>query len=108
MGYRRRIEVRDHGPGLPAQVAARLFVPFVSTKPPGQGTGLGLYTCARLAQQLHGRLRIENVADESREGRVAGVRVRLELPLDGPIAAGEASADSEAVSRSQPTIGTPP
>lgn len=98
------IEVRDHGPGLPPQVAARLFVPFVSTKPPGQGTGLGLYTCARLAQQLHGRLLIENVLDEDGEGKVAGVRARLELPLDGPAASGEASSDSEPTPLSQPAV----
>lgn len=68
------IEVRDHGPGLPPSVAARLFVPFVSTKPPGQGTGLGLYTCARLAQQLRGQLSIGN-ADSG------GVLARLRLPI---------------------------
>lgn len=70
------LAVRDRGPGLPEEVRSRLFQPFVSTKPPGKGTGLGLYTCARLAQQLRAELGIENVpADEG-----GGVRVRLTLP----------------------------
>lgn len=70
------LAVRDRGPGLPEEVRSRLFQPFVSTKPPGKGTGLGLYTCARLAQQLRAELSIENVP--AAEG--GGVRVRLVLP----------------------------
>ncbi len=99
------IEVRDHGPGLPPQVAARLFVPFVSTKPPGQGTGLGLYTCARLAQQLRGELSVENVGG-SEAGVEGGVRVRLRLPLDSQDSGGEASSDSERASLSQPAVSS--
>lgn len=81
------IAVRDYGPGLPAKVQERLFQPFVSTKPPGQGTGLGLYTCARLSQQLRAELRIENAATaadlESKSGSNdgKGVLARLRLPL---------------------------
>lgn len=81
------IAVRDYGPGLPAKVQERLFQPFVSTKPPGQGTGLGLYTCARLSQQLRAELRIENAATaadlESKSGSDdgQGVLARLRLPL---------------------------
>jgi len=97
------IEVRDHGPGLPAQVVARLFVPFVSTKPPGQGTGLGLYTCARLAQQLKGELSVENVGGDG-TGEDSGVRVRLRLPLDSQDSGGEASSDSERAPLSQPAL----
>ena len=99
------IEVRDHGPGLPPQVAARLFVPFVSTKPPGQGTGLGLYTCARLAQQLRGQLTVENVSG-GLSGADTGVRVRLRLPLDSQDSGGEASSDSERIPFSQPALSS--
>ncbi len=73
--------VRDHGPGLPEEVRRRLFVPFVSTKPPGKGTGLGLYTCARLAQQLRAELTIENDAG-------GGVLARLVLPRTQEAAGG--------------------
>ncbi|WP_243363370.1 ATP-binding protein [Fundidesulfovibrio terrae] len=37
-----RIEVEDNGPGMPEDVRKRVFEPFFSTKPPGEGTGLGL------------------------------------------------------------------
>jgi signal transduction histidine kinase len=67
------VEVRDHGPGLPAEVRARLFTPFLTTKPPGQGTGLGLYTCARIARQLEAELTIADAPS-------GGVVARLVLP----------------------------
>lgn len=44
--------VHDDGPGLPESVRARLFEPFVTTKPVGQGTGLGLAICQRLAREM--------------------------------------------------------
>jgi signal transduction histidine kinase len=36
------LEVEDHGVGIPAEVIPRIFQPFFTTKPPGDGTGLGL------------------------------------------------------------------
>lgn len=36
------IQVRDNGTGIPAGVVDKIFTPFFTTKPPGEGTGLGL------------------------------------------------------------------
>ena len=36
------VEIEDNGPGLPEDCIKRIFEPFYTTKPPGQGTGLGL------------------------------------------------------------------
>ncbi|HEX3769207.1 MAG TPA: HAMP domain-containing sensor histidine kinase [Polyangiaceae bacterium] len=46
-----RIEVSDHGPGVPADRAAELFEPFFTTKPDGTGLGLAL---ARAVAAAHG------------------------------------------------------
>lgn len=48
------VEVRDNGPGLPAEVVDRLFQAVITTK--GTGTGLGLYVSRRLLVALGGSL----------------------------------------------------
>jgi signal transduction histidine kinase len=48
-----RIEVADTGHGIPADLLSRLFEPFVTTKPEGYGTGLGL-GIVREVIQTHG------------------------------------------------------
>ncbi|HRQ56599.1 MAG TPA: PhnD/SsuA/transferrin family substrate-binding protein [Azoarcus taiwanensis] len=55
------ISVRDHGPGLDPAVGARLFEPFLTTKP--DGLGLGLSICKRIAEAHGGRLRAAPAAD---------------------------------------------
>jgi signal transduction histidine kinase len=54
------IRVEDEGPGLSAQVKARLFEPFFTTRPPGEGTGLGLAVSRHLLTQLDGTLSADN------------------------------------------------
>jgi C4-dicarboxylate-specific signal transduction histidine kinase len=51
--------VEDDGPGVPAEVEAHLFEPFTTTKPPGQGTGLGLYTTYMLVRAMGGTVSLE-------------------------------------------------
>jgi PAS domain S-box-containing protein len=68
-----RITVADTGVGMSPQVARRAFEPFYTTKPIGQGTGLGLSMVYGFAQQSKG-----HVALESRVG--AGTSVALYLP----------------------------
>lgn len=54
-----RLEVQDTGPGLAEAVRGRLFQPFVTTKPPGHGTGLGLYIARKLVEEAGGTIRAE-------------------------------------------------
>jgi signal transduction histidine kinase len=49
------IEVADDGPGVAPEVEARLFHPFLTTKP--EGTGLGLAICRRIVETHGGRIR---------------------------------------------------
>jgi C4-dicarboxylate-specific signal transduction histidine kinase len=70
------IAVEDDGSGIDARVSGRLFEPFTTTKPPGEGTGLGLYTSYMLVRAMHGSLVLE-----PRAGR--GTRALLRLPLEG-------------------------
>jgi signal transduction histidine kinase/PAS domain-containing protein len=70
------IAVEDDGPGIDARVQGRLFEPFTTTKPPGEGTGLGLYTSYMLVRAMHGTLRL---LPRPEGGTIALVR----LPQDG-------------------------
>lgn len=59
-GGQAEVRIRDNGPGIPAKHAERIFDPFYTTKPPGEGTGLGLSLSHKIVVQGHqGTLRME-------------------------------------------------
>jgi signal transduction histidine kinase len=47
------VDIGDDGPGIPEEARARVLDPFFSTKPVGQGTGLGLDTARRIVEERH-------------------------------------------------------
>jgi len=67
------LDVADDGPGLPAQVVDRLFEPYVTTRRPGEGMGLGLAISKKILLDHGGDL-------ELAETSVAGTTFRLILP----------------------------
>ncbi len=67
------ISVTDTGTGMPAEVLAKVFDPFYTTKPLGHGTGLGLSMIYGFVQQSRGHIVVE-----SREGQ--GTNIRIFLP----------------------------
>ena len=48
------IRIRDNGTGIPAEVKEKMFNPFFTTKPAGEGTGLGLSMSHDIIVKQHG------------------------------------------------------
>lgn len=66
------VQVLDRGPGLPAEIAERLFEPFFTTR--SDGLGLGLNICRSIVESMGGELRAH-----SRDGGGAVFEIRLPL-----------------------------
>jgi signal transduction histidine kinase len=54
LGHSVEIAIRDNGTGIPDQVKAKMFNPFFTTKPAGEGTGLGLSLSHDIVVKQHG------------------------------------------------------
>ncbi len=54
------IRIRDNGNGIPPDIIADIFNPFFTTKPPDQGTGLGLALSSDIVRQHGGEMRVES------------------------------------------------
>jgi signal transduction histidine kinase len=67
-----RVEVTDDGPGIPQDVAEKVFDPFFSTKP--QGSGLGLAIVRKIVDAHDGRLDLRTTAGQ-------GTTIRVTLPV---------------------------
>lgn len=67
------IDIRDHGPGLSADVAEQVGTPFFTTKE-DRGMGLGLYLARLIFERMGGSVQLEN---HPQGGSVARVRLQL-------------------------------
>lgn len=85
-----RIVIEDDGPGVPPEARGRLFLPFFTTKPPGEGTGLGLPVSFGIVAAHAGHLWYEPV-----EGGT-GARFCIELPVRAADSDAGRSAGGEA------------
>jgi two-component system sensor histidine kinase RegB len=73
-----RIEISDHGQGMPAEVLRRIGEPFYTTKEPGRGLGLGVFLCRAVIESLSGQLVFSS-------GLGIGTRAIITLPLQGAV-----------------------
>jgi len=67
-----RVDVADNGPGMPPDVAERVFDPFYTTKP--QGSGLGLAIVRKIVDAHDGRIDLQT-------SREQGTTIRITLPV---------------------------
>jgi signal transduction histidine kinase len=59
-GHYARIEVQDHGHGIPEEYQEKVFEPFFTTKEPGEGTGLGLPLVYSIIQEHSGTITLHS------------------------------------------------
>ena len=55
-----KVQIIDSGSGICEQIQAEIFNPFFTTKPIGQGNGLGLYICRKIIDKHEGRIELES------------------------------------------------
>jgi two-component system, NtrC family, sensor kinase len=71
LGDRVEIRIRDNGGGIPPEVKDKMFNPFFTTKPPGEGTGLGLSLSYDIIVKQHaGSIEVDTQPGEFTEFRV--------------------------------------
>jgi signal transduction histidine kinase len=75
LGQNVLISVKDNGNGIPKSVISKIFQPFFTTKPTGQGTGLGLSLSYDIVKAHGGKLDLK-----SDEGE--GTTFTISLPND--------------------------
>jgi signal transduction histidine kinase len=68
------ISVKDNGPGIPQKILDKIFQPFFTTKPTGQGTGLGLSLSYDIIKAHGGEINVKTKENE-------GAQFIITLPL---------------------------
>lgn len=68
------IAIKDNGSGIPDAIKDKIFQPFFTTKPTGQGTGLGLSLSYDIVKAHGGELKVESTED-------IGITFNLRLPI---------------------------
>jgi C4-dicarboxylate-specific signal transduction histidine kinase len=81
------VTVGDNGPGIPKEIIDRVFDPFFSTKPVGQGTGLGLFLTYGIVSDHRGKIEVMN--------RGTGALFSVLLPAVGCVQEGQEEEEWE-------------
>ena len=77
------ISVRDNGPGIPQKILDKIFQPFFTTKPTGQGTGLGLSLSYDIVKAHGGEIKVntKEARPDDPVGREEGSEFIIQLPI---------------------------
>ncbi len=67
------VDVWDNGHGIPEEYLGEIFKPFFTTKPKGEGTGLGLHICRQVVDRVGGTITVQTSA--------SGTRFSVRLPI---------------------------
>ena len=105
-----RLFVADNGPGFPDSVLRRAFEPYVTTKPKGKGTGLGLAVVKKIADEHGARVRLTNLlgAQETDSEGPAVRGAQVSLSFSKFAAVGVAADSSENQTGSSPSTAAAP
>jgi signal transduction histidine kinase/DNA-binding NarL/FixJ family response regulator len=91
------LDVADDGPGIPPEIASRIFDPFFTSKPSGAGTGLGLSIVYGIVHQHGGEVTFDNQTG-------AGARFVVDLPVVEPPAKSRTDSRPPAAERDKPVV----
>ncbi|WP_199245249.1 ATP-binding protein [[Phormidium] sp. ETS-05] len=73
------IKIKDTGKGIPQEAINKIFEHLFTTKPPGKGTGLGLYISRQIVEERHGgKLSCNSTPGE-------GTEFIIEIPIKSPV-----------------------
>ena len=67
VGNKVLISVKDNGNGIPQKILDKIFQPFFTTKPTGQGTGLGLSLSYDIIKAHGGEIKVDTMENEGAE-----------------------------------------
>jgi signal transduction histidine kinase len=80
LGNKIEITIKDNGPGIPDAIKDKIFQPFFTTKPTGQGTGLGLSLSYDIVKAHGGEIRMESKVGEDLPAGQTGTSFTIILP----------------------------
>lgn len=75
------IEIGDNGIGIAPENIKKVFTPFFTTKPVGQGTGLGLSVCYGIIRQMGGKMEVSSTVDQGTEFSIMLPVIERKRPL---------------------------
>jgi signal transduction histidine kinase len=81
LGHRIQITLKDNGPGIPDAIKNKIFQPFFTTKPTGQGTGLGLSLSYDIVKAHGGELSVRTPLEKVGSSQEKGAMFIVYLPI---------------------------